>query len=139
MLVDIRSDSEVAASGIPDVPRAVKGKVNRVPSGIESSNLRGQFKDVNTVEDGVAAMRVAGLKRVSRGTQVLLLDSKGGKSASIAKRLAAMGYGQVYVINGGFNGWKQSQLPTKAAIAARGVEVLPPGGATGLLQLPGGR
>lgn len=139
VLVDIRGDSEVAGSGLPDVPRAASGKVNRVPSGIESGALRGQFKDVNSVEDGVAAMRVAGLKRVTRGTQILLLDSNGSKASNIAKRLSSMGFGQVYVIKGGFNGWKKSQLPTKAAMQARGVEVLPPGGATGLLQLPGGR
>jgi hypothetical protein len=75
----------------------------------------------------VTALQIASLKRLSPGSKVLLLDRNGGGAAkAVAKALAARGFGRVFVIKGGYNGWVASKLRTKtAAVAYSRVEVIP--------------
>jgi|TARA_B100001142_G_C14168462_1_gene591250 rhodanese-related sulfurtransferase len=41
---------------------------------------------------------------------VYLLDANGGDAPKVAKALTAQGFGKVYVIQGGFNGWASAGL-----------------------------
>ena len=55
----------------------------------------------------VTALQIAALKRLSRGNRLLLLDRNGGGAAkAVARALAERGFGRVYVIKGGFQGWQ---------------------------------
>jgi len=49
----------------------------------------------------VTALQIAALKRLGRGSKVVLLDRFGNVSKSVAKELARRGFGRVYVVAGG--------------------------------------
>lgn len=48
----------------------------------------------------MTALQIAALKRIGRGTKVVLLDRFGNTSKAVAKELARRGFGRVYVVAG---------------------------------------
>lgn len=65
----------------------------------------------------VTALEIQALKRVNKGTKILLLDKNGnGASKAVAKELASLGFSNAYVISGGFQGWVSSKLQVKAPV-----------------------
>lgn len=55
----------------------------------------------------VTALQIAALRRLGRGDRILLLDrSGGGPAKAVARALAERGFGRVFVIKGGFQGWQ---------------------------------
>lgn len=119
VIVDIRTQKEKEASGVPDVPGSASGRVIEVEYAItEDRKLRGQLKDPNYIEATVTALQIAALKKVNKGTKIILLDRYGSSSQTIAKELGKKGFGKVFVIGGGFDGragWVQSKLQIKPA------------------------
>lgn len=126
-IVDIRSVREKEA-GTPDIPNAGK-LVELEYAAIEDRKVRSQLRSATDLEVKVTALQIAALKRLGRTNTVYILDRSGsGTAKAVAKALAARGFGRVYVITGGFNGWVASKLRTKtAAIAFSRVEILAPG------------
>lgn len=60
--------------------------------------------------------QIASLKRLGRGTRIMLLDRYGSTAKTVAKELARRGFGRVFVVSGGFDGrggWVQSKLLVK--------------------------
>ena len=64
-------------------------------------------------------IQIAALKKVKKGTRVLLLDKNGSVAKDVAKGLNARGYKKVYVVDGGFNGWTSSKLQTRGSSSVR--------------------
>ncbi len=62
--------------------------------------LRGQLRDAGSMESQITALQIASLRKVNKGTKVLLLDKNASVAKSVAKDLARKGYGSVYVIEG---------------------------------------
>ncbi|GFH18619.1 HATPase_c domain-containing protein, partial [Haematococcus lacustris] len=61
---------------------------------------------------------VSALKRINKGTKVVLLDRYGPAARTVAKELGRKGYTKVFVVAGGFDGrggWVQSKLQIKPA------------------------
>ena len=109
-------------------PRRAAGKLVELEyCAIEDRRLRGQLRNAGDLEVAVTALQVAALKRLGPGSTVLLLDRSGsGTARAVAKALAARGFGRVFVIKGGFNGWVASKLRVKSSgVAFSRVEVVP--------------
>ena len=62
--------------------------------------------------------QIASLKRIGRGSRVLLLDRSGGSAKAVAKELARRGFGRAFVIDGGFDG-RGGYVASKARARAR--------------------
>lgn len=122
LLIDLRSSKEKEASGVTDVPGAASGKVIEVEyAALEDKKLRGQLKDAGFIEAQTTALQVASLKRISKGSKIVLLDRYGPVAEGIARELAKKGFGKVYVVSGGFDGrggWVQSKLQIKPYTSA---------------------
>jgi len=117
VLIDIRTEGEKENSGLPDAPSSAGGKVIEVEyASIADKKLRGSLKDPGFLEAQVTALQIAALKRLNRGSKILLLDRYGNTSKIIAKELARRGFNRCYVVAGGFDGrggWVQSKLLVK--------------------------
>lgn len=64
----------------------------------------------------ITALEVKALKRVTKGTTILLLDRNGSASKDVAKVLAGMGFGKVYVVTGGYANWMASKLQIRQPV-----------------------
>lgn len=119
ILVDIRTQKEKESSGVPDVPSSFGGRLVEVEFAVtEDKKLRNALRDPNSIEAAVTSMQIASLKRVNKGTKVILLDRYGNTATTVAKELASKGFSKVYTVAGGFdgrNGWVQSKLQIKPA------------------------
>ena len=62
----------------------------------------------------VTVEEVASLKRVGKGSTLLLLDGSGGQSKAVAKALARKGFRRAFVVSGGFKGAPGRRLPAAA-------------------------
>lgn len=139
VIVDIRSAREKEAAGIPDLPNAGK-LVELEYASIVDRKIRGQLRNVGTLELKITGMQIAALKRLNKGDAIFLLDRNGGVAKAVARELASRGFGKVYVISGGFSGWTRDRLGTKMAATVSRVEVILPGVGTrsSTRQLPSG-
>lgn len=116
-IVDIRSVKEKSATGVPDVPSSARGRFIELEQASIDRRLRGQLRSADAVETRITALEIQALKRVSKGSTIMLLDKTGGSAAKdTAKELARLGFRKVYVITGGFNGWQASKLQIKAPV-----------------------
>lgn len=65
----------------------------------------------------VTALEIRALKRVNKGTRVLLLDKNGGGQAkNVAKELNKLGFRKIYIVAGGFSGWAASKLQVRKPV-----------------------
>lgn len=61
----------------------------------EDKRLRSQLRDPSAIEAQVTALQIASLKKISKGTKVILLDRYGPAARTVAKELTRKGYGKV--------------------------------------------
>lgn len=126
VLLDIRTLKEKESAGVPDLPNAGK-LVELEYASIEDRKIRGLLRDVSSLELKITALQIAALKRLSKSSQIYLMDKNGGVAKSVARELARRGFKNVYVISNGFSGWTRDRLGVKLASTVSRVEVLLPG------------
>ncbi|GJP71391.1 hypothetical protein CLOP_g2226 [Closterium sp. NIES-67] len=116
-LVDIRSDAQKSRSGTPSLPRNAKSKLVAVPVEDVDGKLRGQIRNSRKVEADIAAIKIAALKRLNKGSRVILIDSNGDIAKLVAQSLVALGYKSTWIVKDGVDGgrgWVQSKLATES-------------------------
>ena len=66
----------------------------------------------------VTALEIQALKRINKGTQVLLLDKNGsGPGKTVAKELSRLGFRNVFIVQGGFTQWASSKLQIRRPVS----------------------
>lgn len=61
---------------------------------------------------------MSALKKLNKGSTVMLMDQNGGQAKDVAKALTKLGFGKVLVMKGGLTGWVRAQLATKVRFPA---------------------
>lgn len=115
VLIDVRTEKEKAKSGLPSLPRNAKNKFLSVPLEELPGKLKGQLRNPRKLEAEIAALKISFLKRVGKGSNIVLLDSSGDIAKTIAKSLSVLGFKNAYIVSDGFaggKGWVQSRLGT---------------------------
>jgi len=117
LLVDIRSQAEREAAGVPELKRAARVKAVAVPiSGVPAS-LRSRVDSVGQLEQQITASRIVGLSALNAATtKVIIMDSSGGKSKAMARLVRELGVARPYVLNGGFKAFKREGLNTLPSV-----------------------
>lgn len=125
VLVDIRSVRDKEANGIPDMREKSK-YVQLEAAVVEDGSVRRELKNVGSLEVTMTAMQVAALKKVSKKTELYIMDKNGSVSSAVARQIAAKGFGNVNVVKGGFSAWARERLPVRMAETVGRVEVVAP-------------
>lgn len=86
-LVDIRSAADVSAKGNPTLPGSRQAK--RVPFEDDLGSGKGKLRNSGDVQVGRLVLKIKSLQGLSRGTQIILLDSQGRDAPAVANELAA--------------------------------------------------
>lgn len=114
-LIDIRTEKEKEKFGVPSLPSNSKNKYVAVPLEEFPGKIKSQLRNSRKVEAEVVAIKVASLKRLNKGSKIILVDESGGVAKTVARALKIQGFKNSYVITDGFKGgkgWIQSRLGT---------------------------
>ncbi|KAK9684421.1 hypothetical protein RND81_10G208900 [Saponaria officinalis] len=116
-LIDIRSEKDKNKAGIPQLPPSAKSRVIAVPLEEIPSKLRSQVKNTKKVEAEIAALKISYLKRLNKGSNIVIMDSYSDSAKIVAKTLTGLGFKNTWIMSDGFSGskgWSQSRLGTES-------------------------
>ncbi|XP_008244069.1 PREDICTED: calcium sensing receptor, chloroplastic [Prunus mume] len=113
LLIDIRPEKDKDKAGIPRLPSSAKNKMIAIPLEELPSKLRGLVRNVKKVEAEIAALKISYLKRVNKGSNIVILDSYSDSGKIVARALTSLGFKNCWTVADGFSGskgWLQSRL-----------------------------
>ncbi|KDP20060.1 hypothetical protein JCGZ_05829 [Jatropha curcas] len=115
VMIDIRSEKDKDKTGIPRLPSSAKNKMIAIPLEELPSKLRGLVRNVKKVEAEIAAIKISYLKKINKGTNIIILDSYSDSAKLVARALTSLGFKNCWIVADGFSGsrgWLQSRLGT---------------------------
>ncbi|XP_068308161.1 calcium sensing receptor, chloroplastic [Pyrus communis] len=113
LLIDIRPEKDKDKAGIPRLPSSAKNKMIPIPLEELPNKLRGLVRNVKKVEAEIAALKISYLKRVNKGSNIVILDSYSDSGKIVARALTSLGFKNCWTVADGFSGskgWLQSRL-----------------------------
>ncbi|KAM0979996.1 hypothetical protein ACFX13_016036 [Malus domestica] len=113
LLIDIRPEKDKDKAGIPRLPSSAKSKMIAIPLEELPNKLRGLVRNVKKVEAEIAALKISYLKRVNKGSNIVILDSYSDSGKIVARALTSLGFKNCWTVADGFSGskgWLQSRL-----------------------------
>ncbi|RZC74750.1 hypothetical protein C5167_050230 [Papaver somniferum] len=115
LMVDVRSEKDKNKSGTPRLPSSAKNKMITVPLEELPSKIKGIVRNSKKVEAEIAALKISYLKRLNKGSNIVIMDSYSDTAKIVAKSLTSLGFKNCYIMADGFSGskgWAQSRLGT---------------------------
>ncbi|KAE9464011.1 hypothetical protein C3L33_04183, partial [Rhododendron williamsianum] len=113
LMIDIRSEKDKNKAGIPRLPSSAKNRVIAIPLEELPSKLKGLVRNAKKVEAEIAALKISYLKKISKGSNIVIMDSLSDSAKIAARTLTSLGFKNCWVVAGGFSGgrgWLQSRL-----------------------------
>ncbi|XP_062116886.1 calcium sensing receptor, chloroplastic [Humulus lupulus] len=113
IMIDIRTEKEKDKAGIPRLPSNAKIQVIAIPLEELPSKLRGLVRNVKKLQAEIAALKISYLKRVNKGSSIVILDSYLDSAKIVARTLTSLGFKNCWTVADGFSGsrgWLQSRL-----------------------------
>ncbi|XP_010522270.2 PREDICTED: calcium sensing receptor, chloroplastic, partial [Tarenaya hassleriana] len=114
-LVDIRSEKDKDKAGIPRLPSSAKNRMIAIPTEELPNKVRGIVRNSKRVEAEIAALKISYLKRVNKGSNLIIMDSYSDSAKVVARTLKNLGFNNCWIVMDGFSGskgWLQSRLGT---------------------------
>ncbi|CAI9113444.1 OLC1v1014048C1 [Oldenlandia corymbosa var. corymbosa] len=115
ILIDIRSEKDKDKAGIPRLPSNAKNKMVAIPLEELPSKLKGLVRNVKNVEAELVALKISYLKRISKGSNIVIMGTYSDTAKIVAKTLTKLGFKNSWIVTDGFSGskgWLQSRLGT---------------------------
>ncbi|KAI3463847.1 hypothetical protein Pfo_020510 [Paulownia fortunei] len=115
IMIDIRSEKDKDKAGIPRLPSSAKNKMISIPLEELPSKLRSLVRSVKKVEAELVALKISYLKKINKGSNIVILDSYSDSAKIVARTLTKLGFKNCWIVADGFsgsNGWLQSRLGT---------------------------
>ncbi|XP_031091427.1 calcium sensing receptor, chloroplastic-like [Ipomoea triloba] len=115
IMVDIRSEKDKGKAGIPRLPSSAKNKMIAIPLEDLPSPVRRLVRSPKKVEADLVALKISYLKKINKGSNIVIMDSYSDSAKIVARALTSLGFKNCWVVNDGFSGsrgWLQSKLGT---------------------------
>ena len=115
VLIDIRTEKDKDKAGIPRLPSSAKNKMIQLPLEDLPSKVRNLVRNPKKVEAEIVALKISFLKKVNKGTNIVIMDSYSDSAKTVAKSLTSFGFKNSWIMTDGFSGgrgWLQSRLGT---------------------------
>ncbi|XP_042496447.1 calcium sensing receptor, chloroplastic [Macadamia integrifolia] len=113
LLIDIRSEKDKNKAGVPRLPSSVKNKMISVPLEELPTKLKGLVRSVKKLEAEIVALKISFLKRINKGSNIVIMGSYSDTEKTVAKALTSFGFKNCWIMADGFSGnkgWLSSQL-----------------------------
>ncbi|CAN8264904.1 unnamed protein product [Cochlearia groenlandica] len=115
LMVDVRSEKDKEKAGIPRLPSSAKNRMIAIPIEELPNKVKGIVRSSKRVEAEIAALKISYLKRVNKGSNIIIMDSYSDSAKTVAKTLKVLGFKNCWIVTDGFSGgrgWLQSRLGT---------------------------
>ncbi|KAE8676920.1 Calcium sensing receptor [Hibiscus syriacus] len=115
VMVDIRSEKDKDRDGVPRLPSSAKKRMIAIPLEGLPSKLRSLVRNTKKVEAEIAALKISYLKKINKGSNIVIMDSYCDSAKTVARTLRSLGFNNCFVVADGFSGskgWLQSRLGT---------------------------
>ncbi|WKA08219.1 hypothetical protein VitviT2T_025958 [Vitis vinifera] len=115
VMIDIRSEKDKEKTGIPRFPSGAKNRIFAIPLEELPSKLRGLVRNSKKVEAEIVAVKISYLKKISKSSNIVIMDSYSDSAKIVARVLTSLGFKDCWTVAGGFSGsrgWLQSRLGT---------------------------
>ncbi|XP_039020235.1 calcium sensing receptor, chloroplastic-like isoform X2 [Hibiscus syriacus] len=115
VMVDIRSEKDKDRDGVPRLPSSAKKRMIAIPLEELPSKLRSLVRNTKKVEAEIVALKISYLKKISKGSNIVIMDSYCDSAKTVARTLTSLGFNNCFVVADGFSGskgWLQSRLGT---------------------------
>lgn len=112
-LIDIRPEDLRARDGVPDLRRGARVKYASIVLPEIDGTVRKLMKSERDLFDMLVAAVIRNLKVVQDRSKIIVLDSDGTRSKSIARSLRKLGVKKPYLVQGGFQSWVKNGLRIK--------------------------
>lgn len=112
-MIDIRSEKDKDKAGIPRLPSSAKNQMVAIPLEELPSKLKGIVRNVKKLEAEIAALKISYLKKISKGSNIVIMDSYSDSAKIVARVLTSLGFKNCWIVSGGFSGgrgWLQCRL-----------------------------
>lgn len=116
-MIDIRSEKDKNKAGIPQLPSSAKSRMIAIPLEELPSKLRSLVRNSKKVEAEMVALKISHLKRLTKSTNIVIMDSYSDSAKIVAKTLTGCGFKNCWIMADGFSGgkgWLQSRLGTES-------------------------
>ncbi|GAB2223836.1 hypothetical protein Drorol1_Dr00004578 [Drosera rotundifolia] len=116
-LIDIRSEKEKNKAGIPFLPPSAKSRVIAIPIEELPAKLRSLVRSTRDVEAEIAALKISYLKRIGKGSNIVIMDTYTDSAKIVARTLTRLGFKNCWIMADGFSGgrgWLESRLGTES-------------------------
>ncbi|KAJ0960211.1 hypothetical protein J5N97_001970 [Dioscorea zingiberensis] len=117
LMIDIRSEKDKNKAGIPRLPSSAKNRMISVPLEELPSKIKSLVRDAKKVEAEIVASKISYLKKVNKGSNIVIMDSYAGIAKIVARALTSLGFKNCWIMADGFSGgrgWLQSRLGTES-------------------------
>ncbi|KAL2462066.1 Calcium sensing receptor [Abeliophyllum distichum] len=115
IMIDIRSEKDKNKAGVPRLPSSAKNKMIAIPLEELPSKIKSLVRSVKKVEAELVAVKISYLKKISKGSNIVILDSYSDSAKIVARALTNLGFKNCWIVTDGFSGskgWMQSRLGT---------------------------
>ncbi|XP_071903495.1 calcium sensing receptor, chloroplastic-like [Coffea arabica] len=113
ILIDIRPVKDKDKAGVPRLPSSAKSKIVSIPLEELPSKLKSLVRSVKKVEADLVALKISYLKKINKGSNIVIMDSYSDAAKIVARTLTNLGFKNTWVVADGFSGskgWLQSRL-----------------------------
>ncbi|KAL8478737.1 hypothetical protein ACS0TY_030571 [Phlomoides rotata] len=113
ILIDIRSEKDKDKTGVPRLPSSAKNKLISIPLEELPNKVKSLVRNVKKVEAELVAIKISYLKKINKGSKIVILDSYSDSAKTVARTLTKLGFKNTCVVADGFSGskgWLQSRL-----------------------------
>ncbi|GAA0167007.1 protein phosphatase [Lithospermum erythrorhizon] len=115
IMIDIRSEKDKGKNGVPRLPSTAKNNMTAILLEELPSKVKSLVKNIKKAEAEIAASKISYLKKINKGSNIVIMDSYSDSAKIVAKTLTNLGFKNCWIVTDGFsgsNGWLQSRLGT---------------------------
>lgn len=109
LLIDVRSPEERKQDGVPLLKLAARGKGVALPYPVLSPSVTRQVHDAQALATEMLGQQIRSVAKLNPQTKVIIMDRKGEMAKEIARSCRAAGVRCVYMLEGGFSGYRRQE------------------------------
>ncbi|KAL3529170.1 hypothetical protein ACH5RR_008492 [Cinchona calisaya] len=91
-LIEIRSEKDKDKAGVPRLPSNAKNNIIAIPLEELTTKFRSLVRSVKKVDAELVALKISYLKKINKGSNIVIMDSYSDTAKIVARTLTNLGF-----------------------------------------------